>query len=110
MELKKRLGNSTAWMSLAASGNSVVSFVIFIVLSRILAPEEIGLVAFAWLFIEIGKIIVNAGFPHAIIQNSRWDETYASTCFYLNLTFAALITLLVFFFGAPLAASLRCSS
>lgn len=103
MALKKRLGSSTAWMSLAASGNSLVSFVIFIVLSRILAPEEIGLVAFALIFVEIGKIIVNAGFPQTIVQHPVWDEVYASTCFYLNLLFAVLITLIVFLIGAPLA-------
>jgi len=41
MTLKQRLGRSTVWMSAAASGNSVVSFLIFIVLSRILTPAEI---------------------------------------------------------------------
>ena len=58
MTLKQRLGRSTVWMSAAASGNSVVSFLIFIVLSRILAPAEIGLVAFALIVVEAGKIIV----------------------------------------------------
>jgi O-antigen/teichoic acid export membrane protein len=102
--LKKRLGHSTLLMSLAASANSVISFVIFIVLSRILSPAEIGLVAFALIFVEAGKIIVNAGFPHAIVQHPVWDDQRASTCFYLNLLFALSIALFVFFIGAPLAA------
>ena len=104
MALKKRLGRSTVWMSAAASGNSVVSFLIFIVLSRILAPQEIGLVAFALIVVEAGKIVVTAGFPHAIVQHRDWDETYASTCFYLNIGFALAVTLLVFFLGVPLVA------
>lgn len=103
--LKRRLGHSTALMSLAAGGNSAISLIIFIVLSRILAPEEIGLVAFALIFVEIGKIIVTAGFPQAIVRHPVWDELYASTCFYLNLTFALVIALVVFFIGAPLAAT-----
>lgn len=105
MALKKNLGRSTVWMSVAASGNSVVSFIIFIVLSRILSPEQIGLVAFALILVEIGKIIVNAGFPQAIVQYKVWDQSYASTCFYLNLIFALLITLITFFIGAPLAST-----
>jgi O-antigen/teichoic acid export membrane protein len=101
--LKKRLGHSTLLMSLAASGNSVISFIIFIVLSRILSPAEIGLVAFALIIIEAGKIIVNAGFPHAIVQHAVWDESHASTCFYLNLLFAFAVALFVLTVGVPLA-------
>lgn len=104
MTLKKRLGSSTAWMSLAASGNSLVSFLIFIVLSRILAPEDIGLVAFALIVVEIGKIVVTAGFAQAVVQHSVWDDVYASTCFYANIAFATLVSLLIIFVGAPLIA------
>lgn len=102
MTLKQRLGGSTLWMSLAASGNSVVSFVIFIVLSRILAPEEIGLVAFALIVVEIGKILVNAGFAQAIVQTPTFEQRYASTCFFANIFFALIITLCVIFIGVPL--------
>lgn len=104
MNLKKRLGSSTLWMSLAASGNSIVSFIIFIVLSRILAPAEIGLVAFALLVVEIGKILVNAGFAQAIVQHPQFEQRYASTCFFANLCFALLVTLAVIFIAAPLIA------
>ena len=102
MTLKKRLGSSTVWMSLAASGNSVVSFIIFIVLSRILTPSDIGLVAFALIVVEIGKIIVNAGFSQAVVQKPEWDDVYASTCFYLNIIFSIVVTLVVIFIAAPL--------
>src|SRR5690606_37814551 len=102
MTLKQRLGRSTVWMSAAASGNSVVSFLILIVLSRILTPAQIGLVAFALIVVDPGKIIVNAGFPQAIVQRQLWDNIYASTCFYLSMAFALLIASLIFFIGVPL--------
>jgi len=104
MSLKKSFGKSTLWMSAAASGNSVISFLIFIILSRLLAPEEIGLVAFALIVVELGKIMVSAGLPQAIVRHHEWDERYSATCFYLNLTLAALVTLTVFFIGAPVIA------
>lgn len=102
MNLKKSLGSSTLWMSLAATGNSAVSFIIFIVLSRILMPRDIGLVAFALIVVEIGKIIVNAGFSQAVVQRETWDDTFGSTCFYLNLLASLIISLLVVFIVAPL--------
>ncbi|WP_049630512.1 lipopolysaccharide biosynthesis protein [Cellvibrio sp. pealriver] len=104
MSLKKSFGKSTLWMSAAASGNSVISFVIFIILSRLLAPEDIGLVAFALIVVELGKILVNAGLPQAIVRHPEWDEHYAATCFYLNLLLAALVTAMVFFIAAPVIA------
>jgi len=104
MSLKNSFGKSTFWMSSAASGNSLISFVIFIILSRLLAPEEIGLVAFALIVVELGRVIVNAGLAQAIVRHSEWDEGYAATCFYLNLLLAALVTAVVFFVVAPLVA------
>ncbi|WP_331344438.1 lipopolysaccharide biosynthesis protein [Cellvibrio sp. UBA7661] len=104
MSLKKNFGKSTLWMSAAASGNSVISFIIFIILSRLLTPEDIGLVAFALIVVELGKILVNAGLPQAIVRYPEWDERYAATCFYLNLLLAALVTALVFFIAAPVIA------
>jgi len=102
MNIKSQLGKSTAWMSLAASGNSAISFVIFIVLSRLLSPAEIGLVAFALIIVELGKIVVNGGFSQAVVQKADWDDAYASTCFYLNLLFSIAVALIVVFIIAPL--------
>ncbi|MET0356728.1 MAG: lipopolysaccharide biosynthesis protein [Cellvibrio sp.] len=102
MNIKSQLGKGTAWMSLAASGNSAISFVIFIVLSRLLSPAEIGLVAFALIIVELGKIIVNGGFSQAVVQKAEWDNSYASTCFYLNLLFSIAVALIVLFAIAPL--------
>lgn len=104
MNLKQNLGRSTAWMSLAATGNSVISFIIFIVLSRILSATDIGLVAFALIVVEIGKLIVNAGLSQAVIQRADWNNTYASTCFYLNVTFSVIVTFITMFIAAPLIA------
>ena len=103
MQLMKKFGRSTAWMSVAASGTSIVSFIVFIVLSRLLAPEEIGLVAFALIFVELGKIVVNAGFQQAIVRQPQWTQSYATTSFYASLMFAVFITSLVLLLLVPLA-------
>jgi len=103
MNYKSTFGKSTAWMSLAASGSSIVSFCIFIVLSRLLSPEDIGLVAFALIIVELGKIVINGGFSKVIIQRPEWSHHFASTCFYLNFAFAMIVSLMVLFIVAPLA-------
>ncbi|ENO14785.1 lipopolysaccharide biosynthesis protein [Marinobacter nanhaiticus D15-8W] len=102
MDLKKRLGYSTIWMSIGATGTSITSFVVFVVISRLLTPAEIGLVAFTLILVDIGKLIANAGLGKAIVQDPECGETFASTCFYLNLIFATLTAALFYFIGVPL--------
>jgi O-antigen/teichoic acid export membrane protein len=103
MNYKSAFGKSTAWMSFAAGGTGVVSFLIFIVLSRLLSPEDIGIVAFALIVVEMGKIIIYAGFSQVIIQKREWNDDFASTCFYLNCAFSIIVSVIVLFIIAPLA-------
>ncbi|WP_148861378.1 lipopolysaccharide biosynthesis protein [Marinobacter fonticola] len=105
MDLKKRLSYSTAWMSLGATGTSVVSFIIFIIISRLLTPAEIGLVAFSLIFIDFGKLVAQGAIGKAIVQHSSWNDDFASTCFYLNLVFAVLLSLLFLAVGVPLVST-----
>ena len=102
MSRQKSFGKNTAWMSLAASGMSLVSFLVFIIISRILSPDEIGLVVFAILVVETGKILINGGISVGIVQRREWDTDYASTCFYLTVLYGMFITALVLLVGVPL--------
>ena len=102
MTLKKSLGSSAVWMSLAASMMSMVSFIVFIIISRILSPDEIGLVVFALLVVEAGKIIINGGLSISIMQRKDWDTEYASSSFYISVLYGLIVTGLVYFLGVPL--------
>lgn len=104
MGLKQQLTTSTAWMSLAASSMSLVSFLVFIIISRLLSPAEIGLAAFAILVVEAGKVIINGGISQAIVKRNDWDEGFASSCFYLNIFYALLFIALLWLAGSPLIA------
>jgi O-antigen/teichoic acid export membrane protein len=102
MNTQQRLGKNTAWMSLAASGMSLVSFLVFIIISRILAAEEIGLVVFAMLVVETGKILINGGLSIGLVQRRDWQSDYSSTCFYLSFVYGLIITGTVLLVGVPL--------
>jgi len=105
MSLKKNLGRSTIWMSISASGTSIVSFFIFIIISRLLDPEQIGLVAFALIFIEFGKLVAHAGMSRAIVQYPVWDDAFAATAFYLNIGVGLALCLLFVLVGGPLTSA-----
>ena len=46
----------------------LISFVVSIVIARILVPDDYGLVAMGMVFINIANVIVSNGFSAALIQ------------------------------------------
>lgn len=106
MNLKQHFGKSSLWMSIAASGSSLVSFMIFVLLSRLLNPDDMGLIGFAIILMELGKILVNAGLPQALIREAEWDETRANTCFYLSAFFSLGVSVVAYTLVAPTVAAL----
>lgn len=105
----KEKGNSVAsgffWRlseRLAAQG---VSFVVSLILARLLAPEHYGTVAIVNIFISFANVIVTSGLGNSLIRKKDADELDFSTVFYANIALAAIIYTVVFL-TAPLAATL----
>lgn len=105
MSLKKQLTTSSIWTVAASLLNNLSSFVVFVVLARLLAPGEFGIVAFATVFIEIGRTLVVAGISDALVQRAEWDQAVASTAFWLNLAAGVVIALLLALAGAGIGAA-----
>ena len=81
----------------------LVSFIVSVVLARILVPEAYGIVAMVMVFINIANVFVTSGFSNALIQKKDADETDFSTIFYCS--FAVSVVLYgVLFFTAPFIA------
>jgi O-antigen/teichoic acid export membrane protein len=59
-------------------------------------------VAFTLILVDIGKVTANAGLGKAIVQDPECSDTFASTCFYLNLILATATALLFYYLGVPL--------
>lgn len=81
----------------------LVSFIVSVVLARILLPEDYGVVAIVNVFIAIAEIFVTSGLGTALIQKQNADELDFSTVFWVNITFSLLLYM-VFFFLAPVIA------
>lgn len=80
-----------------------VSFVVSVVLARILIPEDYGVIAIVLVFIAFADVFVSSGFGTALIQKKDADETDFSTIFYCSLTMSAIIYAILFF-SAPFIA------
>ena len=101
--LKKITIVNMFWRFAERCGAQLVSFIVSIVLARLLTPDEYGLVALATVFISILQVFVDSGLGNALIQKKEADETDFSTVFYYNIVFC-LIIYLIMFFCAPFIA------
>lgn len=102
---RHRILSSLAWKYMETFGITLVSFVISIVVARLLGPEIIGVVALLTVFINWSSIFIQSGFNLALIQRSDINQEDYSSVFYIN-TAISVALYLVLFFAAPLISSI----
>ncbi len=84
--------------------NQAVRFLVTIVLARLLAPEDFGLLGMLAVFITISNKIVESGFGQALIQKQNATLIDESTVFYFNFLIGVFMAG-VLFVCAPLIAA-----
>ncbi len=102
MDSKKVLTNFI-WRFMERIGAQGVTFVVSIVLARLLNPAVYGTVALVTVFTTIMQVFVDSGLGSALIQKKNADELDFSTVFYFNMLVCAVLYA-VMFVGAPLIA------
>lgn len=91
------------WRFAERCGAQLVSFIVTIVLARMLLPEVYGVVALLTVFTSILQVFVDSGLGNALIQKKDADELDFSTVFYANIVFCGILYILLFL-CAPLIA------
>lgn len=102
--LKQKVIHGLLWRSMERFGSQAVSFLVSIVLARLLAPEEFGVFAILAIFLAVAGVFVDSGFGSALIQKKDADDLDFNSIFYLNIG-ASLLVYLLLFSVAPLIAS-----
>ncbi len=95
--LSQEIVNGLGWTFAERFGAQIVSFIISVVLARLLSPNDYGVIAIVLIFINIANVFVVGGFGNSLIQKKDADELDFSTLFYFNIGFSLLIYLVVFF-------------
>ena len=95
--VKEKALASLFWRFMERSGAQGVSFIVSIVLARLLAPEVYGIIALITVFTTILQVFVDSGLGSALIQKKDADELDFSSVFYFNLIMCVLLYLMLFF-------------
>lgn len=92
------------WRFAERCGAQLVTFVVSIVLARILAPEDYGQIALITVFTTIMQVFVDSGLGLALIQKKDADDLDFSSVFYFNFV-VCLALYSIMFIGAPYIAA-----
>lgn len=78
------------WILIDAAGGQVFSLLAFLVLARLLAPEDYGVIALVLSILAIPAILLNEGFGDALIQRDDLQDAHINAAFWANLSLSGL--------------------
>lgn len=104
MSLKKKAISGLIWTFSQQFSTQIISFVVSIILARILAPSEFGLIGMLGVFINLGRTLMDSGLTSSLIRTVDADQKDYSTVFFINVI-GSIFFYFLLFFTAPLIAA-----
>lgn len=84
------------WVYLENISAQLVSFIVTIILARLLEPEYYGTIALVSVFVNLANVFISSGIGSALIQKKDADELDYSSMFWLNLIVALALYTIIF--------------
>lgn len=103
MSLKNKTIVGVIWNSLETFGGKFIQIGITIILARILAPEDFGVIGLLIIFTELSKVILDSGFSQALIRKQDSNDTDFSTIFYFNIAIGILLYGILYLFSPAIS-------
>lgn len=102
-DIKGKAVKSVVWSFTEKLLVQGIGFIISLILTRLLIPEDYGVIAMLYIFISVATVFIDGGFSNALIQNQQRTEKDFSTAFYTNIGVAFFCYLILFFVAPYLA-------
>jgi len=101
---KNSITSNFLWRFAERFGAQGVTFIVTIILARLLDPAVYGIIVLVTVFVSIMQVFVDSGLGSALIQKKNADDVDFSTVFYFNVVICLGLYALMFF-AAPFIAS-----
>ncbi len=98
--LKKQTVKGVVWSGLEKTVTYIVTFVVSIVMARMLTPADYGVVGIIMVFVSFSQLFIDGGFTTALIAKADRDEKDFQTVFVFNFL-AAVVLYALLFLAAP---------
>lgn len=93
--LKEKTIHSVKWGSIGSFSNTVISFILGVILARLLDPSDYGIVGMTAIFFAIAGIFIDSGLGSGLIHKKEISNSDTSTVFYFNITASALFCIIL---------------
>ena len=91
------------WMYMERIGAQVVSFIVSVVLARLLLPEQYGVISIVMVFINLCNVFVTSGWGKSLVQKKDADDVDFSSVFYFSFLFSVMLYSVLFFTAPTIA-------
>lgn len=101
--LKDKTVKGTIWSGIDNVAQFGVTFIVSIVLARLLSPDDYGLIGIITIFTAVCTALINGGFTTALIRKKDATDDDYNTAFIVNLG-VSLLLYIVIYLCSPLIA------
>lgn len=101
--LKSKTLKALGWDIAGRFSGQGVTFLISIILARLLSPGDFGLLAMINVVVGIASIVMDLGFGSSLVQRKDIKEEHYGSVFCFNITIGLLLAVLLFCFSGLLA-------
>lgn len=95
--LKNKTIKGVGWSAADAFLGQGVTFLVGLVLARLLTPAEYGLIDICLIFTTVLAGVVDSGFSNAIIRKKEVSDDDYNTMFITNMIISLVLYLLLFY-------------
>ncbi len=101
--IKNKAVKGIGWSIVDNISGSGITFIVGIILARILSPAEFGVIGILTILIAVSNSIVDSGFSNALIRKKDANEIDYNTVFYVNVVLGGVMYLILFFSSPAIA-------
>lgn len=95
-DLKQKTVKGVVWSTLERFSGQGAQFLIMLVMARLLAPQDYGILGMITIFIAISQSLIDSGFSQALIRKQNRTNIDNSTVFYFNLVVSGCLYVILF--------------
>lgn len=94
--LKRKAVTGVIWSSFERFSVQAIQFILSIILARLLAPSDYGIIGMINIFLAISQSIIDSGFSNALIQKKDRTQIDYSTVFFFNIAIGLFLYFILF--------------
>lgn len=100
---RRKVFSSLFWVYLETISAQAVTFIVTIILARLLTPNDYGTIALVTVFVNVANVFVTSSFSYALIQKKDADDLDYQTMFWFNVVVSLLLFIGLFAIAPAIA-------